>query len=294
MRYSISGMVLWLFAASIAMGDSDAAKTIQTILDEKTAAFSTAYADAVTKQVEAAKQAESRLKALVTEQANKPGESEAIKARNDAIKERERLEALEKTPKALSANVGDLQRSLDDAKARIEDLKKNEVKLRDDAASLKTQLAKTETRGRELQTEVDRLSSQSKKKPVPPEFANRLQHVGKRWNWVDLLDCKHDTKTWYEAKAFLKPGADHSWLHYGMTEETPSPDYKAHYEVIGLSPYSDNLVEVKVTFDKDKAWGLMLWNTVTNVIFPLSDVPYCAALDPKFHMLGPAEPQKKK
>jgi hypothetical protein len=295
MRYAFSGMVLCLLATSIAIGQSDTATTIQAVLAEKSAAYSTAYAEVIAKQIEAAKQAESKLKALVAEQANTSGEADAIKARNDAIKERERLEALKTTSKDFASNLGDLQRVIDDLRATVECQKKTEAKYCDSAESLRTQLSKAETHAREMQAEIDRLGVQFKKKPVPPALSSKFASVGKRWNWVDLRDCKHDkTKTWYEAKAFWKPGPKNSWLHYGMTEEAPIPQWQAHYELLGVSPYGDGLVEVKVTLDDNKSSSLALWNTVTDVMFPLYDIPYCASVDPEFPMHGPAQPQRRR
>jgi hypothetical protein len=295
MRNVFSGMVLWLLAATIAIGESDAAKTIQGVLAEKNAAYSAAYADVIAKQIEAAKQAESKLKALVAEQANTPGEADAIKARNDAVKERERLEALKPAAKDFGSNLGDLQRVMEDLRATVERQNKAEAKQRDDEVLLRAQVSKAETRVREMQAEVDRLGAQLKKKPVPPALALRFANLGKRWNWVDLMDCKHDnTKTWYEAKAFLKPGPNNSWLHYGMTVADPIPQWQAHYELVGVSPYGDSLVEVKVTLDENKSSGLALWNTVTDVIFPLDDIPYCASIDPEFQMHEPVRLQGRK
>ena len=292
MRNVFSGMVLWLLAATIAIGESDAAKTIQGVLAEKNAAYSAAYTDVIAKQIDAAKKAESKLKALVAEQANTPGEADAIKARNDAVKERERLETLKPAAKDFGSNLGDLQRVMEDLRATIERQNKAEAKQRDDEVSLRAQVSKAETRVREMQTEVDRLGAQLKKKPVPPHLALRFANMGKRWNWVDLRNCKHDqTKTSYEALAFLKPGPNNAWTHYGMTVKAPIPRWQSHYELVGVSPYGDSWVEVKVTNDEDKSSALMLWNTVTDVIVPLNDIPYCGSVDPEFHMHGPGQPK---
>jgi hypothetical protein len=76
--------LVWLLVASCSAADSDTTKAIRAVLDEQAASQVSAYAQALTGQIEAARKAEERLKALVVDFANTPGEAEAIKARNAA------------------------------------------------------------------------------------------------------------------------------------------------------------------------------------------------------------------
>lgn len=291
--------IVWLAMFSMAIAADDAAVKIRAVLEEKTAAQANAYNHALSQQLEAAKVAEEKLKALVTEQANKAGEGEAIKARNLAIAEREQLEAAQKTVREVAGNLADLQNSLKKLQRENGDYKTTDTKRRDEMSSLRIQLSKAESQAASFGREVEKLRADLDKctkpnvKPVPKQLADTFEGLRLRWNWVDLRDCKHDTKTWYEAKAFLKSDSkDASWHHYPMTDRNFSPEYDATLQLKGLSPYSDNLVEIELTNKKTGAPMLMLWNVRTNVIFPLIDIPYCAAQDPRYYMHGPAPVEK--
>lgn len=241
MRYVIICMVLWIFGTSIAIGDADTAKAIRAVLDEKTAAYSTAYADTIAKQIEAAKQAESKLKELVIAQANKPGEKDAIKARDDATEERKRLEALENFPKDLGANLGDLQRELKDLRARTEDYKKTEFKHREEMASLRNQAVKAEARGRELKAEVDRLGNQVEKMTLVREFEAIEDRGG--WWWKDRQ--KPVQKGWYRLDRKQKRLI--SWdVENG--QEIVNERYCATYEVMGIDQNDENILRIELTY----------------------------------------------
>jgi len=176
--------------------------------------------------------------------------------------------------------------------------KKADDKRRDDLSAMRSELSKAESTGKKLQSDVDGLTKKlsdyekPKIKPVPPHLVEAFAGKSHRWNWVDLRDCRHDNKTWYEAKAFLKPDfKDHSWRHYPMNDKNPTPQYDAHFELRGFSPYSNDLVEIELTF-KNGSKGIFLWNVPADVIFPLTNIPFCAALDPTFHTHGPVPVQK--
>jgi len=241
MRYVIICMVLWIFSTSIAIGDADTAKAIRAVLDEKTAAYSTAYADTIAKQIEAAKQAESKLKELVIAQANKPGEKDAIKARDDATEERKRLEALEKFPKDLGANLGDSQRELKDLRARTENYKKTEFKHSEEMASLRNQVVKAEARGRELKAEVDRLGNQVEKMTLVREFEAIEDRGG--WWWKDRQ--KPVQKGWYRLDRKQKRLI--SWdVENG--QEIVNERYCATYEVMGIDQNDENILRIELTY----------------------------------------------
>jgi hypothetical protein len=242
MRYAISGMVLWIFGTSIAIGDSDTARAIKAVLDETTAAYSTAYADTIAKQTEAAKQAESKLKALVVAQANKPGEKEAIMARDDATAELKRLEALQKFPKDLGANLGDLQRELKDLRARTEDYKKADVKHSEDIALLRTQVAKAETRGRELQAEVDRLGKQVNEMTLVREFEAIEDRDG--WRWLNRE--KPEEKVWYRLDRKQKRLIN--WDKDANGEPVIVDKYCAKYEVRGVDQNDENILLIELFY----------------------------------------------
>jgi len=241
MRYAISGMVLWIFGTSIAIGDEDTAKAIRAVLDEKTAAYSTAYADTIAKQIEAAKQAESKLKELVIAQANKPGEKDAIKARDDATEELKRLEALQKVPKDLGANLGELQRELKGLRARTEEYKKADVKDREEMALLRTQVLKAEARGRELKAEVDRLGKQVEKMTLVREFEAIEDRDG--WWWKDRQNPVE--KGWYrldrKQKQFI------SWdVENGQAIKIDR--YCATYDVMDIDKNDENILLIELIY----------------------------------------------
>jgi hypothetical protein len=290
--------VAWLLFASCSAADSPTTKAIQAVLEEQTAAQVSAYTQAIAGQVEAARKAEERLKALVVEFANTPGEAEAIKARNAAVTQREQLEAVQKAAAGPMVNLAEVQLLVKKLKEENGNYKKADDKRRDELSAMRAELSKAESTGRKLQSEVDGLTrklaehEKPKVKPVPAHLVDAFAGKSLRWNWVDLRDCKHDNKTWYEAKAFLKQDAkDHSWRHYPMNDKNPTPQYDAHFELRGISPYSNDLVEIELTY-KNGSKGIFLWNVPTDVIFPLTNIPFCAALDPTFHTHGPIPVQK--
>lgn len=290
--------LVWLLVASCSAADSDTTKAIRAVLDEQTAAQVGAYAQALTGQIEAARKAEERLKALVVEFANTPGEAEAIKARNAAVTQREQLEAVQKAAAGPTVNLAELQLLVKQLKEENANYKKADDKRRDDLSAMRSELSKAESTGRKLQSDVDGLTKKlsdhekPKIKPVPPHLVEAFAGKSLRWNWVDLRDCRHDNKTWYEAKAFLKPDPkDRSWRHYPMNDKNPTPQYDAQFELRGFSPYSNDLVEIELTF-KNGGKGIFLWNVPADVIFPLTNIPFCAALDPTFHTHGPVPVQK--
>jgi hypothetical protein len=241
MRHAISGMVLWIFGTSIAIGDGDTAKAIGAVLDEKTAAYSTAYADTIAKQIEAAKQAESKLKDLVIAQANKPGEKDAIKARDDATEELKRLEALQEFPKDLGANFGDLQRELKDLRARNEEYKKADVKHREEMSLLRTQVVKAEARGRELKAEVDRLGKQVEKMTLVREFEAIEDRDG--WWWQDRQ--KPVKKGWYRVDR--KQQRLICWDEENG-QQFKNERYCATYEVMGVDQNDQNILLIELIY----------------------------------------------
>jgi hypothetical protein len=242
MRNVFSGMVLWLLAATIAIGESDAAKTIQGVLAEKNAAYSAAYTDVIAKQIEAAKQAESKLKALVAEQANTPGEADAIKARNDAVKERERLETLKPAAKDFGSNLGDLQRVMEDLRATVERQNKAEAKQRDDEVSLRAQVSKAETRGRELQGEVDRLGDQLNKMTLVREF----EAIEDRDGWWWLNREKPEEKVWYRLDRKQKRLIN--WDKDANGQPVINDRYCSTYEVRGVDQNDENILLIELAY----------------------------------------------
>ena len=241
MRYAISCMVLWIFGTSIAIGDNDTARAIKAVMEETTAAYSTAYADTIAKQIEAAKQAESKLKALVVEQANKPGEKDAIRARDDATAELKRLEALQEFPKDLGANLGDLQRELKDLRARTEECKKTDAKHREDIRLLRTQVSNADTEKRQLKAEVDRLGNQVGKMTLVREFEAIEDRGG--WWWKDRQNPVE--KGWYRLDR--KQNRLISWdVENG--QEIKIERYCATYEVIGVDQNDENILRIQLTY----------------------------------------------
>lgn len=291
--------VAWVLFASCSAADSPTTQAIQAVLDEQAAAQVSVYSQALAGQIEAARKAEDRLKALVVDVANTPGEGEAIKARNAAVTQREQLEAVQKAAASPTVNLAELQLLVKQLKEENGNYKKADDKRRDELSAMRSELSKAESTGRKLQSEVDGLTrrltehEKPKIKAVPAHLVEAF--AGKsalRWNWVDLRDCRHDNKTWYQAKAFLKADPkDHSWRHYPMNDKNPSLQYDAHFELRGFSPYSNDLVEIELTFTNGSK-GIFLWNVPTDVIFPLTNIPFCAALDPTFHTHGPVPVQK--